>query len=104
MPFPMDAYAAVMGEARSIVEERDLTGRNDVIPLLDKFIHGHQDVIYEIHERVCRIRGAEKTGNLIKMREDAIDLVNEAAFLVMLLERTSAAARAASAVRASAPA
>jgi hypothetical protein len=92
MSFPLTDYEEVLNEAVAIVQGRCETGRNNVVPFYEKFIHGPQDVIYEIHERVCRIRGAESAGEWARMREDAIDLVNEAAFLVLLLDRQKEAA------------
>lgn len=87
MSFPSQQYTAVLDEAKAIVEDRCAKGRNEVVPWQDKFIHGSKDVLYEVHERVCRLRGAEAISDLATMRADAIDLVNEAAFLVMLLDR-----------------
>ena len=87
MSFPLEAYKATLEEASNVVEDRCKKGRNEVVPWQDKFIHGHQDVIYEINERIIRIRGAEAVKDFETMREDARDLINEAAFLVMLLDR-----------------
>lgn len=90
MSFPLAQYQAVLEEAKLIVEDRCKKGRNEVVPWQDKFIHGSKDVLYEVHERVCRIRGAEAISDLATMRADTIDLVNEAAFLVMLLDKDMA--------------
>lgn len=87
MSFPIAEYQAVLEEAVTIVKDRCAKGRNEVVPWAEKFCHGSQDVVYELHERICRIRGAEKISDLATMRADAIDAVNEAVFLVMLLDR-----------------
>lgn len=87
MSFPTNDYKRILEEAASIVLDRCKKGRNEVIPWEQKFCHGSQDVVYECWERLCRIRGAEAIGDLETLRADAIDLVNEAVFLVMLLDR-----------------
>lgn len=87
MSFPLNEYDSTLADARAIIVDRCNKGRNEIVPWEGKFIHGSKDVVYECHERMCRIRGAEAISDLATMRADAIDLVNEAAFLVMLLDR-----------------
>lgn len=86
MSFPTNDYKRILEEAAGIVLDRCKKGRNEVVPWQDKFVHGSQDVVYECWERMCRIRGAEAISDVQTMRADAIDLVNEAIFLVMLLD------------------
>lgn len=87
MSFPTADYQRVIEEAVMVVQDRCKKGRNEVVPWEEKFLHGYQDVVYECHERMCRIRGAEAISDILTMREDARDLINEAAFLVMLLDK-----------------
>ena len=87
MHFPLDHYNRVVDEARAIIVDRDQRGRNNVVPFYDGFPHGHVDVSFELSRRVGRILGAEKVGKLEVAREDALDLLNYAAFYVMLLDR-----------------
>ena len=87
MSFPIDQYKAILEEASGIVQDRCAKGRNEVVPFYERFIHGHADQIFMVNNRVTRIRGAEAVKDFATMRQDAIDLVNEAAFLVMLLDR-----------------
>jgi len=55
----------------------------------ERYLHGHQDKVQEVWERALRIAGADKAGDLTTMREDAIDLANEALLLVLLLDGAS---------------
>lgn len=87
MGFPWVAYTSVLEEATKIIEDRDAKGRNNVIPFYDGFPHGYADVSFEMSRRVGRILGAEKVKQLDVARADALDLLNYAAFYVMLLDR-----------------
>jgi len=86
--FPFDDYRKVLDEAIRIVEDRNRKGRNSALGFYEGFPHGSQDVAFELHRRVARILGNEKvSGKGWVRREDALDLVNYAAFYVMLLDR-----------------
>lgn len=85
--FPFGAYDAVMAEARLIVVDRDNKGRNDIVPFLDSFPHGHQDISFELKRRVDRILGAERRMETEVLLADALDLINYAAFYVMKVRR-----------------
>lgn len=86
MPFPMDAYQQVFAEAQQIVLDRASKGR-DEFPFELKYIHGSGDKIQEVWERARRIRGAYLKGDPATMREDLVDLINEAAIAVVLLDQ-----------------
>lgn len=87
MAFPMDAYLAVFDEAQAIVKDRASKGR-DEFPFELKYIHGHGDKVQEVWERARRIRGAYLNGNAATMREDLVDLLNEAAMAIVLLDES----------------
>ena len=87
MSFPWEDYLEVTREASAIIKDRDSKGRNANTSFYDGFPHGPQDVSFELKRRVARILGAEKVGDLITARGDAIDLINYAAFYVMMLDR-----------------
>ena len=87
MSFPTSKYDSVLGEAMRIVVDRNQQGRNLAIEFYDGFPHGHADVSFELWRRVARILGAEKAEKLDTARADALDLLNYAAFYVMLLDR-----------------
>lgn len=91
MSFPFTDYHAVLSEAKSIVEDRIAKGRNTHVPFYETRCHGSQDVSGELWQRITRILGAEKRGDRVTLRQDAIDLVNEAVFLVMFLDRETRA-------------
>jgi hypothetical protein len=86
MSFPLTQYEAIMAEAMSIVKDRCDRGRNDLLPFEQRYIHGHGDKIQECYERVQRIIGAYRRGRVEDVRADAIDLVNEAALLCLLID------------------
>ena len=87
MSFPTSKYDSVLGEAMKIVANRNQQGRNLAVEFYDGFPHGHADVSFELWRRVARILGAEKAEKLDTARADALDLLNYAAFYVMLLDR-----------------
>ncbi|MGL5936720.1 MAG: hypothetical protein ACRCZI_13990 [Cetobacterium sp.] len=87
--FPFADYEAVLREARGLVEDRDRKGRNAAMPFYATRCHGAQDVTGEIYQRITRILGAELAHDQVTARQDAIDLVNEAIFLVMFLDHAS---------------
>lgn len=87
MGFPKEKYQQTMNEAMSIMQDRDDKGRNDQAGFYEQFPHGSPDLTFECYRRTLRILGAEKKGDLATMRGDAIDLVNYAAFLVMLIDK-----------------
>ena len=89
MSFPLEQYASIMAEASAIVKDRCDRGRNDLLPFQDRYIHGYGDKIQECFERVQRIIGAYRRGRTEDVRADAIDLVNEAALLVLLSDLQS---------------
>ena len=86
MSFPLEQYEEILVEAAAIVKDRCERGRNDLMPFQDRYIHGHGDKIQECFERVIRIIGAYRRGRTEDVRADAIDLVNEAALLVLLID------------------
>jgi len=93
MSFPHEDYSRVMTEAVDIVKDRNAKGRNSVISFYAGFPHGSQDVSFELQRRVNRILGNEAVlGKAAVRREDAIDLINYAAFYVMLLDREASGA------------
>ena len=93
MSFPHDTYWNVLEEAREIVRDRDAKGRNHAIDFYAGFPHGSRDVSFELSRRVGRILGCEVAGREREiMRGDAIDLLNYAAFYVMLLDREASGA------------
>ena len=87
MSFPWQHYEHISIEAAAIIRERDSRGRNEEVDFYDGFPHGYRDASFELWRRVARILGAEKTSNLDVARADALDLLNYAAFYVMLLDR-----------------
>ncbi len=86
MSFPMDKYRAILDEARAIVEDRCAKGRNAKMDFYERYLHGHKDKVQEVWERALRIAGADEVQDLATLRADAVDLVNEAALLVVLLD------------------
>ena len=86
MSFPLNQYESIMAEAMSIVKDRCDRGRNDLLPFEQRYIHGHGDKIQECYERVQRMIGAYRRGRVEDVRADAIDLVNEAALLCLLID------------------
>lgn len=90
MSFPLEQYESILSEAAAIVKDRCERGRNDATQsFADRYIHGHGDKIQECYERVQRIIGAYRRGRTEDVRADAIDLVNEAALLVLLIDLQS---------------
>ncbi len=82
----MQTYRAIMREAQAIVRDRCAKGRNDFLPFQQRFIHGSGDKVQEVLERTLRIIGAYQRQEWGSARADAIDLVNEAALLVVLMD------------------
>lgn len=87
MSFPFQDYEAVLAEAKTIIQDRVSKGRNAHVPFYETRCHGAKDVSGELWQRITRILGAEKQGDIVTLRQDAIDLVNEAVFLVMFIDR-----------------
>lgn len=102
--FPFEQYGLVLHEAEQLVYDRDQRGRNLRVPFYDGFPHGVTDVTFELHRRVARVLGAEdkiRNGHdgafndpnaredVRTMRGDLMDLVNYAAFAVMLLDKAA---------------
>ncbi|WP_413935931.1 hypothetical protein [Nitrospira sp. BLG_1] len=85
--FPWEDYLQVTREAIAIIKDRDEKGRNEETSFYAGFPHGSRDVSFELKRRVARILGAERRGMLTVARGDAIDLLNYAAFYVMMLDR-----------------
>lgn len=85
--FPEADYMRVLSEAAKMVTDRDRKGRNAVVPFYEQYVHGSQDVVFHAYRRMTRILGAERAKQYDVMYEDAVDLVNEAVFLVMMLRR-----------------
>ncbi len=90
MSFPLERYESIMSEAQAIVKDRCERGRNDAMPFPDRYIHGYGDKVQECYERVQRVIGAYRRGRVDDVRADAIDLVNEAALLVLLIDLAQA--------------
>lgn len=86
MSFPLERYEAIMSEAQAIVKDRCERGRNDLLPFDQRYIHSHGDKVQECFERVQRMIGSYRRGRVEDTRADAIDLVNEAALLVLLID------------------
>lgn len=84
--FPFETYDAILKECRAIIADRDAKGRNHFVSLYQTRCHGSQDMTGELWQRITRILGAEKNGDVRVMREDLIDLVNEAILTVMFLD------------------
>ena len=86
MSFPLAQYDAIMAEAMAIVRDRCERGRNDHADFADRYIHGYGDKVQECHERILRIIGAYRRDRPDDVRADAIDLINEAALLCLLID------------------
>lgn len=94
--FPFDDYVGALEEAVQIVQHRDAAGRNAFMPFYEQFVHGSKDLSFELQRRATRIVGAEKQADAGYMthdeaykvkRADAVDLINYAAFYLMVLDR-----------------
>lgn len=95
--FPFPQYDAVLAEAQAIIAQRNDVGRNAYLDFWDGFPHGLSDLTFEMHRRVARVLGVERTladgfatdeGDLRQvMRHDLLDLLNYAAFGVMKLDK-----------------
>lgn len=83
----LQAYQYVMTEAKETVLSRQ--HRNDVIPLRDMFPHGVQDLSFMLHMKTSRLLGEEANGDWAKVRDEAIDICNYAAFLVAYMDLAS---------------
>ena len=85
----MAHYRYTLDEARLIVQDRHAKGRNAKTGFYNGFPHGSKDISFELSRRVNRILGAEivaTNGAIASAREDALDLLNYAAFYVMMLD------------------
>lgn len=91
MSFPIGDYDQAISELRATVADRDANGRNETNDFYDQFPHGSQDLTFELARRVQRILGAEKLGKKKVVYADTLDLANYAIFLMMMLNRDSAA-------------
>ena len=92
MSFPFHTYDQVLIEAKTIVRDRDAKGRNRAVDFFAGFPHGSQDVSFELSRRVGRILGSEAAKGAAEVRRgDALDLLNYAAFYIMLLDRETSA-------------
>lgn len=97
--FPFTAYEHVLEDAIKVVQDRDAAGRNAFMPFYEQFVHGSKDVSFELHRRATRIVGAERQVDAGYMtadeayrlkRGDAVDMLNYAAFYLMVLDREQA--------------
>jgi hypothetical protein len=86
MSFPLEQYQQIMAEAMAVVADRCNRGRNDLLPFDERYIHGHGDKVQECFERVQRVIGAYRRGRTEDVRADALDLINEAALLCLLID------------------
>lgn len=87
MAFPWSDYERIALEAKAIIQDRDGKGRNSYVPFYETRCHGSLDLTGELWQRVTRILGAERIGDLSTERADLMDLINEAILTVMFLER-----------------
>jgi len=90
MSFPMEQFDSLQNDARSIIIDRCKKGRNSTLGFYERYLHGHKDKVQEVWERAVRIAGADKANDLTTMREDALDLANEALLLVLLIDKATA--------------
>lgn len=81
------SYHAALEECREIVAQHSDDGENDLISLWQMFPHGSQDILFMIFTKACRALGYAAKGNLIKVADEARDIVNYGAFLVVFIEK-----------------
>lgn len=81
------AYKRALDRAEEIFAQRDATGRNAVVPLERMFPHGPQDLTFMLYNKASRCLGLAATpGGREKLIEESVDIINYAAFLIMMLE------------------
>ncbi len=82
----MKAYLQALEVSKDKVFEHSDDGENEAVSLPQMFPHGVQDLIYELYKKINRSLGYEKRGNHLKVQEEAVDILNYAAFLLAWYE------------------
>ena len=83
-------YAQALGEASNIVLNRGAEeGRNLARDFWDTFPHGLSDMTFMVRDKADRILGAEAKNRLDIIRDNALDIINYAAFIVMWIDNHS---------------
>lgn len=77
-----EAYREALSEAAAVVAAHSVDGENDVVPIEQVFPHGDQDIMFMVYMKACRAIGYQKAGNAKKVRDEAVDMINYAAFLI----------------------
>lgn len=80
-------YPSVLEEAAALIQARE--DRNRFLSLENMFPHGPQDLTFVVWMKAARILGLEAAGRLKEVREEALDVLNYAAFLVGLIDLRS---------------
>jgi hypothetical protein len=92
MSFPINDYDKAVTAMRAIVADRDAKGRNKSNDFYSVFLHGAQDIVFECHQRMERMKGADLLHDNAELREQFLDMANYCLFGIMLLDRAQASA------------
>ena len=90
MSFPTHDYDQAVAALRAIVTDRDAKGRNKSNDFYSVFLHGAQDIVFECHQRMERMKGADQLQDHAELREQFLDMANYCLFGIMLLDRAQA--------------
>lgn len=78
----------VLDEAYLIVVDRgEAEGRNKSRDFWETFPHGLSDMTFMVRDKADRVLGAEQLGRMDIIRDNALDIINYAAFIVMWIDR-----------------
>jgi hypothetical protein len=81
-------FEKVLNEALKIVHQRGKDeGRNLARDFWDTFPHGLQDMTFMVRDKADRILGAEEMARYDVIRDNCLDIINYAAFIVVWLDR-----------------
>lgn len=85
----LERFHEALEEARSEVDRHTEDGENEVVSLPEMFPHGTTDITFMLFTKICRILGYERANNFDKVRDEAVDIINYAAFLIAYLDITN---------------
>lgn len=79
-------FRAAVDEAQAIFDQRDVSGRNEVVDLPGMFLNDPGHIAWMVYMKASRAMGMLKIGNLVGAREEFIDMLNYGAFGVALID------------------
>lgn len=76
----------IFDQAEDLLNDRTGTGQNSKTPIRQMFPSGYRDTSFLVYMKAARVLGKLEVRNLQSARDELLDIINYAAFTIVMID------------------